>query len=155
MSVELSTRIRLGLDELTAVRAEMSPLSAKISEPTLDAIQVYAACALLHSYYTEIEKIFKVIARDWDKEAPSSDSWHRDLLNQMTATRPNRPPVISAQLATSLDELLAFRHLYRGASIMLMRWNKLGPLVAKVDAIHADFIARITQFLHFISARPD
>jgi hypothetical protein len=37
------------------------------------------------------------------------------------------------ETAAVLGEFLAFRHLFRGASIMLMRWEKLVPLLGKVD----------------------
>jgi hypothetical protein len=77
-------------------------------------METAAACTMLHSFYTEIEKILKLIALDRDKKMLSSESWHRDLLNQMAAATETRPPVISASLVTRLAELLAFRHLFRG-----------------------------------------
>jgi hypothetical protein len=43
------------------------------SEATAGVIETSAACAMLHSFYTEIEKILKLIARDWDGRLPSSD----------------------------------------------------------------------------------
>jgi hypothetical protein len=39
---------------------------------------------MLHSFYMEIEKILKIIAREWDGFLPASESWHRDLLVQMS-----------------------------------------------------------------------
>ncbi len=39
---------------------------------------------MMHSFYTEIEKILKLIAREWDGKLPSSDSWHKELLVQMS-----------------------------------------------------------------------
>ncbi len=101
----------------------MSPLIARTGEAELPVMETAAACTMLHSFYTEIEKILKLIALDLDKKIPSSESWHRDLLSQMAAATGTRPPVISASLVTRLAELLAFRHLFRGASIALMRWG--------------------------------
>ena len=105
---------------------------------------------MLHSFYTEIEKILKLIALDLDKKMPSSESWHRDLLSQMTAATEARPAVITTDLVTRLAELLAFRHLFRGASIALMRWNKLSPLVAKVDGVHEEIVRELNQFQRFL-----
>lgn len=133
MSRELATKIQLGLEELAIVHQQFEPLISMSSKATAGVIETSAACAMLHSFYTEIEKILKLIARDWDERLPSSDSWHKDLLIQMSEATPKRPAVISASLVEVLSEFLAFRHLFRGASIALMRWEKLYPLVTKVD----------------------
>lgn len=133
MSRELAIKIQLGLEELAIVHQQFQPLISMSSEATAGVIETSAACAMLHSFYTEIEKILKLIARDWDGRLPSSDSWHKDLLIQMSQATPKRPAVISASLVEILSEFLAFRHLFRGASIALMRWEKLYPLVTKVD----------------------
>ena len=125
MSVDLSTRIQLGLEEFATVREQMAPLIAKPSDSKVGDIETAAACAMLHSFYTEIEKILKLIAREWDKRMPSSDAWHKELLNQMAAATDTRPAVITSGLVEILSEFLAFRHLFRGASIALMRWDKL------------------------------
>lgn len=153
VSADLAAKIRLGLGELTRVVREMSPLIAKASEPEADVIERSAACAMLHSFYTEIEKIFERIARDWDRGVPSSDSWHRELLQQMAAARHNRPAVISAGLLIPLKEFLAFRHLFRGASIMLMRWDKLSPLLAQVTEVHAEVVRQLTEFADIASGK--
>lgn len=106
---------------------------------------------MLHSFYTEIEKVLKLIAREWDMQLPSSNSWHKELLIQMsTATARRRRAVVSLALVEVLSEFLAFRHLFRGASIALMRWEKLCPLVAKVDQTYNQARNEIEAFLRFI-----
>ena len=110
VSVDLAAKIQLGLGDLTRVAAEISPLTAKVSEPEAEVIERSAACAMFHSFYTEIEKIFERIACDWDRSVPSSESWHRELLHQMAASRRDRPAVISTELPIPLKEFLAFRH---------------------------------------------
>jgi hypothetical protein len=60
--------------------------------------------------------------------------------------------VLSPALVEALGEFLAFRHLFRGASIVLMRWDKLSPLVAKVAGTYDRTEAEITAFVHFIEA---
>ncbi len=78
----------------------MFPLMARTDEPELPVMERAATCTILHSFYTEIEKILKLIALDLDKKIPSSESWHRDLLGQMAAATETRPAVISASLVT-------------------------------------------------------
>ena len=85
MSADLAAKIQLGLDELAVIRGMMSPLIARTAERELPVMETAAACTMLHSFYTEIEKILKLIALDRDKKLPSSESWHRDLLSPWTS----------------------------------------------------------------------
>jgi len=150
VSRDLAVEIRLGLEELATVREQLNPLISMPPDATVGVIETAAACAMLHSFYTEIEKILKLIAREWDGQVPSSDSWHKDLLNQMSETTAMRPAVVSPGLVDVLSEFLAFRHLFRGASIVLMRWPKLSPLIAKVDPTYEQTKVEIEDFARFI-----
>jgi len=94
------------------------------------------------------------LALDLDKKIPSSESWHRDLLSQMAAVTEARPAVITTDLVKRLAELLAFRHLFRGASIALMRWDKLSPLVANVDGVYEETVRELNQFQRFLRRGP-
>lgn len=152
MSADLAAKIRLGLEEFATIREQMSPLIAKQSDSTVSDIETAAASAMLHSFYTEIEKILKLIAREWDARMPSSDAWHKELLNQMSAPTNARPAVITSGLVEILSEFLAFRHLFRGASIALMRWDKLAPLVAKVDQTYLQTLQEMEAFLAFLQS---
>ena len=109
---------------------------------------------MLRSVYTEIEKILKLITLDLDKKLPSAESWHRDWLSQMTAANEARPAVLTSGLVRPLAELLAFRHLFRGASIALMRWDKLSPSVAQVDGVHEEIVRELNQFQVFLRTGP-
>jgi hypothetical protein len=138
------------LEELAIVREQFRPLISITSDATVGVIETAAACAMLHSFYTEIEKILKLIAREWDGHVSSSDSWHKDLLKQMSEVTAKRPAEISPALVEVLSEFLAFRHLFRGASIVLMRWEKLAPLIAKVNQAYEQAKVEIEAFVRFI-----
>jgi hypothetical protein len=153
VSGDLATKIQLGLQEFATIREQMSPLIAKQSDSEVGVMETAAASAMLHSFYTEIEKILKLIARDWDAQMPSSNAWHKELLNQMAAPTSTRPAVISSGLVETLSEFLAFRHLFRGASIALMRWDKLSPLVAKVDRTYQQTRQELETFRTFVQTR--
>ena len=86
---------------------------------------------------------------------PSSDSWHKDLLIQMSQATDKRPAVLSFGLVEVLKEFLAFRHLFRGASIALMRWNKLQPLVIKVQSVYQDARTQLEVFADFVEQRAE
>lgn len=153
VSAELPPKIQSGLDDLLTVRRELSSLSERVSATVPGVIEIAAACAMLHSFYTEIEKILVLIAKDYDGMLPSSPSWHRDLLHQMEIPTSKRPAVISPALSKLLNEFLAFRHLFRGASIALMRWDRLTPLLERADSVHCDVISQLNIFQEFL-ARP-
>jgi hypothetical protein len=155
VSPDLEKKIRLGLEELATVREQLTPLTSLPPNASVGVIERAAACAMLHSFYTEIEKILKLIAREWDGQMPSSDAWHKDLLNQMSKAAPRRPTILSPALVEVLSEFLAFRHLFRGASIALIRWEKLSPLLAKVGRTHDQTEAEIGAFVRFIEERTE
>ena len=152
VSSDLAKKIRLGLGELAAVREQLTPLMC-LPDTSAGVIERSAACAMLHSFYTEIEKILRLIAREWDGQMPSSEAWHRELLNRMSVATATRPAVLSSTLAEVLGEFLAFRHLFRGASIVLMRWEKISPLIAKAGPTYGQTEVDIGTFLRFIEGR--
>jgi hypothetical protein len=65
VSSDLANKLRLGLEELAVIREELTPL-VYLPSASAGVIERAAACAMLHSFYTEIEKILKLIAREWD-----------------------------------------------------------------------------------------
>lgn len=155
MSADLVKKIRLNLEDFATVREQMSPLMLLPADAPVGAIETAAACAMLHSFYSEIEKILKIIAKEWDGRMSASDAWHKDLLNQMAQPTAKRPAILSAALVEVLSEFLAFRHLFRGASIALMRWAKLSPLLAKVSATYEQTTTAFREFVVFVETRPE
>ncbi len=105
---------------------------------------------MLHSFYTEIEKILQHIASDCDRRTPQGEHWHRELLRQMSTPAVTRPPVISPDLAALLNGFLMFRHLFRNASIVRMRWEKLAPLIAEVPQTYEKTYEEIEKFIRVI-----
>ena len=155
VSADLAKKIRLGIDELAIVREQMGPLIALPSNAPVGVMETNAACAMLHSFYTEIEKLLTIIAREWDGKELSSASWHKDLLNQMATATEKRPAILSTALVEVLSEFLAFRHLFRGASIALMRWAKLSPLLAKASMTYDQTAKALEEFVRFMETRAE
>ena len=77
MSYELSTKIRLALEQLAAIREQFEPLVLMASETQAGVIETAAACAMLHSFYTETRRSF----------SSSAASWTRDYLPRIHGTR--------------------------------------------------------------------
>jgi hypothetical protein len=91
MSSDLAPKIRVGLEEFANVRQQFESLLSIPPDADPGVIETSAACAMLHSFYTEIEKILKIIAREWDNSMPASESWHRDLLFKCPGRLPDVP----------------------------------------------------------------
>ncbi len=70
MSSELSGKIQVGLEEFAIVRQQFESLLSIPPDCDPGVIGTSAACAMLHSFYTEIEKILKIIARECQNGAP-------------------------------------------------------------------------------------
>ena len=64
----------------------------------------------LADVYRGIERIFERIANEVDAHLSRGSRWHKNLLEQMTKQRPERPPVISQETFLLLAALLEFRH---------------------------------------------
>jgi len=147
VSAKLAEKIQLGLDELAVITGLMPALIARTREPELPVIETAAACTMLHSFYTEIEKILKLIALDLDRNLPSSESWHRDLLCQMAASTKMRPAVITPGLVTAPGRTAGIPAFI---SRCFDRADALAPLVAKVDGVYKQIAQELNQFQLFL-----
>ncbi len=120
---------------------------------TPNLMETTAFAAILHSFYTGIEKIFLVIARSIDKKIPDDSKWHKTLIVQMTEKNQNRPAVISEKMKTRLLDYLAFRHFFRYSYSFRLEWEELENLVISVKDTWSDFRIEISAFLQSVSGK--
>ena len=92
-----------------------------------------------------------MIAQEADGSLPASEMWHKDLLAQIATPNVHQDSVISNELQSQIKPYLAFRHMFRGASVVLMRWDKLCPLATDARNVLVGFENEIQRFL---SRRP-
>lgn len=97
-----------------------------------DTIEISALAALLHSFYTGTENLFKRIALHLDGGLPSGDMWHTRLLDSMATPTAVRPAAITEALGGRLRLYLGFRHVFRHAYAFELRWSKMAPLVQQL-----------------------
>ena len=100
----------------------------------------------LTDIYSGIERIFERIASEIDGHLPRGSRWHKNLLEQMTKQRPERPPVISDNTFLQLGELLAFRHRVTN---IYGRELKYDNTLAHAETIHELFAAVSQDFNTF------
>lgn len=116
-------------------------LLQKVSpEPTF--IEIDAAGKLVHDFYSGVERIFEHIAVRLGPGLPAGPSWHVQLLRSMEShVEGIRPAVIDHELARRLVDYLRFRHVFRHSYGYELEWDKLHPLVEKLQ----DTLARLRQ----------
>ena len=68
----------------------------------------------VQNFYTGVERVFALIAKQMDGVTPSSADWHIQLLGQLLVPVPNvRPAIISQDTYEQLNEFRGFRHVSR------------------------------------------
>ena len=132
------------LDRLIEVHR---PLLLRCATSTPDDIELSALAAMLHSFYTGIENLFKRIEVETDATLPRGESWHRELLDAMRWSSRVRPAVISAPLRDRLREYLEFCHVFRQAYSFQLRWDKMSPLVLDCEQTLRRLEAELEVFL--------
>lgn len=110
-------------------------------------IELTALGSILHSFYNEIENIFKAIGKNIDDKLPTGQHWHSELIKQMTQDTYNRTPVISEGLKVKLVEYLAFRHFYRNSYSFFLKWNELKKLVEPAFSVWAECKTELKTFM--------
>jgi len=124
----LRKQVATDLEQLRCLLAAHHELlsNAQRREPGVD--EVPALAAILHSFYSGIERLLKRVAVEMDGGAPHGEFWHTELLESMTKASSKRPAVLSEALNETLQEYMDFRHVFRHAYTFELRWRKMAPL---------------------------
>jgi len=133
--IALAKRIRQELADLEQIlaRAERA-ITALLSRPQDSEFYVDSAALNLHDLYAGLERIFRQIAATVDDNLPTGAEWHRDLLFRMNDDLPEiRPPVLSGETVSGLDEFSRFRHVARNVYTFSLGENQIVRLVSEAD----------------------
>jgi hypothetical protein len=148
---ELADRMRGALPDLDRVVARVMrawPRAERVSEDQeayLDSVALN-----LHGFYSGLERLFEIIAKQIDETVPAGETWHKELLYQMTREQPGiRPGVISKDNAVLLDEFRRFRHLVRNVYTMNLVPEKIRRLISILPNLWPKLRAELTAFAEF------
>jgi hypothetical protein len=153
--ITLASRIKREIEELKklvkrAIKAWNNALLTK------DDLYIDSVTLNIHGFYSALEKIFEMIAREIDSGIPSGDSWHTELLKQMAIPIDGiRPAVISSTLFSILDEFRGFRHIVRNVYTYNISLKKLTPLIESLENTSKMSENELMDFLSFIKDRQD
>ena len=126
---KLQKQVSVELEQLHRLLRIHQPLLDKCGSASPNQIELSALAAMLHSFYTGIENIFKRVAVEMDGGPPVGEIWHRRLLDSMTGANVARPAVIGFELRDVLRGYLDFRHVFRHAYTHELQWRKMSALV--------------------------
>jgi hypothetical protein len=150
-SSTLADRIAGELDEVRRVTRNIQKDWQNFLR-TADDGYLKATALDLHSFYTGLERVFRLIAEILDGRLPVGEGWHKLLMNQMALEIQDvRPAVISEATLELLDEYLRFRHLVRNVYSFNLLPEKVQSLVERLpialDQVTQDVSAFVSLFL--------
>jgi len=151
--VRLAAAVRQRRRQVAQVAAEARQALSEFSEDEPPVLELRGMGAILHDFYTGIEHIFETIAPELNGGLPAGESWHRELLTNMTLDLPGvRPPVLREETAHALDEFLRFRHLFRNVYGFELEWPRVRILLERLPAAWREVEADLDRFLAFLDA---
>lgn len=135
------------LDRLAAEVASLDPgPSAAPERATLALISVD-----LHSYYTTLESLIERIIMTMEGRLPPGPATHTELLRCAIRPLPGvRPAILDRSAAEALDELRRFRHFFRHAYALDLRFDKLRRALDPFRTLHGTISTDLTRFSTFL-----
>lgn len=145
---KLRKQVAVEFEQLNRLIEVHRPLLDKCENAAPTDIELSALAAMLHSFYSGIQNIFKRVCVDLGGTPPTSAAWHRELLDSMSAPNDLRAAVISTELRLHLEEYLKFRHVFRRAYSFQLQWEKLSALVLDCETTLRTLEAEVHAFVH-------
>ncbi len=150
---QLRDELRLARAALARLAAEGAAEAGRRGEQPPDTVTVYGCGAILHAFYTALERFLQAVARDFNSEPPQGPDWHRRLLVAASSDRPERRPAILAPAtAVALDRYLRFRHVFRNLYVFDLDWSEMLPLLRGLPAVEALVDADLERFDGFLAS---
>ena len=134
-------------EQLQRLLSGIHGLLRKCRDTAPTEIELSALAATLHSFYTGVENIFKRVAVELDAEPVRGNAWHRDLLQRMKMPATHRPALLPEELHDTLNEYLRFRHVFRNAYSFDLDWQKMSPLVLRLEETLQKLEAALDDFV--------
>ena len=122
-------KIKFELDEIEKELKGYNELLQKIKKEPPNKIEKAALATILHSFYTGLEKIFILIAKEELSYFPKGKNWHKDLLMKMNKE------FMSNNLYDKLIGYLSFRHLFRNSYEFNLEWNEMKNLAININKV--------------------
>jgi hypothetical protein len=98
-----------------------------------------------------MELSFELIVRAVDQAMPSSETWHRELLEQVSHDIPGlRPAIINVENSRRLEEFRRFRHLVRNVYAADLIPGRMASMLADLPGLWSDLRTELLAFADFL-----
>lgn len=148
---ELSEQIQIEQNNLSLTNIEIQNL-IKIVEsknpisPTTHERAAFASYTT--SLYNGIENILKRICKYKSISVPKGESSHSELLSLFSEpSEMGIPLLFSEELYDEIDELRRFRHFAFHNYSIQVKWERIKPILYKIDLTLKSFDESVNQFL--------
>lgn len=122
----------------------------RISAGATEELDYAALGYTLHNLYNLMENSFFRIAKHFENDL-GSEGWHKELLHRMTLSIDGiRPRVIDGKTAEQIDELRAFRHVFRNMYRKNLDSEKLLLLQKRLPGIVSSWKTAVGDFLDLL-----
>lgn len=113
-----------------------------------------AACGYeLNRFYNVLEKSFERLCEAFENHLEKSGEYHQRLLERVSLDLPGiRPKFMPAAFRTAVQELKAFRYVFRHAYDPILRRDRLAELVMAAQQVANAFPDWIRGFCSAVSA---
>ena len=117
-----------------------------------DSLDFAALAYTIHNVYCLFENYFLRIAKFFENSL-DEQTWHRDLVRRMALEIPGvRPAFMDDTLARDVDELRAFRHVFRNLYQTSLNSERVRSLQTMLERTVRRFVDAHTAFIQKIRA---
>jgi len=103
-------------------------------------IELAAIATFLHNVYNGIENVLKHVFKSKHIELPTSDMWHKELLELSVSN-----DILSEELSDNLYEYLAFRHFFVHGYGFMLDELQLQRLAGNISKVWKTFLNALTK----------
>jgi len=152
LAEEVIAQVKFEIEQIDQLFQFYVDLLAQARKVQPNLVEVTALASVLHSFYNGLENIFLSIAKGMDANIPEGAQWHRDLLDQMTTSTPNRKSVLTEEMSRRLSDYLGFRHFYRHTYSFFLDWEEMEKLVIPLEEVWSRVKGELQTFLNTLSS---
>jgi hypothetical protein len=146
----LAGQLRAEVDRVSR-EAEALEQIGRSTEGAPDATTIWAAAGHLQAFYTGIQAAMLRVLKEIDGVVPSGPDSHQEIMRQASIEIPEvRPAFIDPPLGEALGPYRAFRHFFRHAYGVTLRWEKLEAKVRSARAVLGQVAAAVGRFHRFL-----
>jgi hypothetical protein len=130
---KLKTKVLFEISQIDRLVSDSKPLLDLCKLKAPDFIEMSAAALMLHSFYSGIENMLRLIVKLYGDKLPSDSKWHIELLEMAFVQNSKRKEIFRNELQETLEEYLKFRHFVRHSYGFQLEWERMEDLIKGIN----------------------